>query len=378
MSRANLSRGELIIVFLVFEIIFAMLFLFYFSLSILLRIGWRILKHHSNDNLDFVSVIVATKNEACNVRRCLDSLVNQDYPKDLLEIIISDDGSTDNTLSILDEYNNKFSFVSYLKNGNYKSGKKQALARAIEKSKGEILLFTDADCAPQEKWIRLMNSYFDSKIGVVVGFSPLVDPTNSLLGNIIQLDSLAAGIVAAGSIGLNKAVTCTGRNLAYRREVFNQLNGYEKIMNRISGDDDLFLQMVKYETNWEIRYSTEIQTVVPSFQTKSFTEFFRQKRRHLSAGKSYNLKVQIGYFLFHLANLCFYLFVLFSILTGKYLFISLGLFVSKIFADWFLLTTGCSKFSLIFSTKDFLSWEVFFLFYHLIIGPVSWFGKIRW
>jgi cellulose synthase/poly-beta-1,6-N-acetylglucosamine synthase-like glycosyltransferase len=321
------------------------------------------------------------KNEEKNVRRCLDSLINQDFPKNLLEIIITDDGSTDKTTSLLEKYSRENSLVSILKienNEPIKMGKKNALARGIKKSKGKILLFTDADCVPQKNWARFMMSCFDSKVGVVVGFSPLIDASNSLFGNILKIDSLAAGIVASGSIGLNKAVTCTGRNLAYRREVFDHLNGFEKIMNSISGDDDLFLQLVKKNTKWKIRYTTKLETIVPSFQTKSYAEFFRQKKRHLSAGKFYNLKTQIGYFLFHLANLCFFIFVPFSVLTGKFLFISFSLFLSKLLGDWILLKSGGLKFCLAFTLPVFLFWEVFFLFYHLVIGPISWFGKIKW
>ncbi|MBL7093923.1 glycosyltransferase [candidate division KSB1 bacterium] len=321
------------------------------------------------------------KNEEKNVRQCLDSLINQNYPRNLLEIFIIDDGSTDKTSLILDEYNRKNTFVSVLKIDSSEPihrGKKNALTRTIKKSNGKILLFTDADCVPQKNWVRSMTSCFDSKVGLVVGFSPLIDPSNSLFGNILKIDSLAAGIVAAGSIGLNKAVTCTGRNLAYRREVFDQINGFEKIMNSISGDDDLFLQLVKKKTNWETRYATQIESIVPSFQTKSFTGFFRQKRRHLSAGKYYNFKVQIGYFLFHLANLCFFLFLLFSVFSGKFLLISFSLFLSKLIVDWILLKAGCLIFSMVFTFSTFLFWEVFFLFYHLVIGPVSWIGKIKW
>jgi len=341
----------------------------------------RKLKISSANKLESVSVIAAMKNEEKNVRQCLDSLINQDYPGNLLEIIVVDDNSTDTTPLILNEYGQKCSFITILKiadDDSIQSNKKYALNKAIEQSTGKILLFTDGDCIPSKNWIRSIVTYFDVKVGVVVGFSPLIDPTDSRFGRVLKLDSLAATIVAAGSIGLNNVVTCTGRNLAYRREVFDQVNGFEEIKNIVSGDDDLFLQLVKKKTNWETRYATQIESIVPSFQTKSFSGFFRQKRRHLSAGKYYNLKVQTGYFLFHLANLCFFLFLFYSVFSGKFLLLSLSLFLCKLMADWLLLKTGSFRFNFVFSFSTFLSWEVFFLFYHLVIGPVSWIGKIRW
>jgi len=321
------------------------------------------------------------KNEEKNVRQCLDSLLNQDYPDNLLEIIVADDNSTDKTPLILDEYERKFSIVTVLKNETNEpiiSGKKNTLNKAIEQSRGKILLFTDADCIPRKNWIRSIVQAFDAKVGLVAGFSPLIDPTDSWFGKILKLVSLAAGIVAAGSIGLNNAVTCTGRNIAYRREVFDEVNGFQNIMMSLSGDDDLFLQLVKKKTNWETRCVIQNESIVPSIQRKSFSGFFRQKRRHLSAGKYYDVKIQAGYFLFHLANLCFYVFLLYSIFTGKLFLYSFRLLLSKLLADWLLLKAGSYKLNVVFSFSTFLLWEVFFLFYHLVVAPVSWFGKIRW
>ena len=363
------------------EIVFFFLFLLYFFQLIQLWFGLKNLSHFPEAELASISIIVAMKNEENNARKCLEALVNQDYPKELLEIIIVDDGSTDGTLTILKEYNRNYSFVSVLEiKTSYSDhgSKKIALNKAIEHTKGKILLFTDADCVPPKNWVQRMVSCFEPDVGFVAGFAPLIDPSNSLFGNILKLDSLAAGIVAAGAIGRNKAVTCTGRNIAYRREVFDQINGFQKIMGSVSGDDDLFLQLVKNKTNWKIKYITQKESVVPSFQTKSVTEFFRQKRRHLSAGKYYNFKIQIGYFLFHLANIFFFLLVLFSFFSGRLLLLSFSLFLSKLIADWLLLKSGSHKFNLTFTFPTFISWEVFFLTYHLVIGPVSWFGKIRW
>ena len=359
----------------------AILFVVYFFCLITLWIGLENLSQCSQPELLHVSIIVAMRNEETNARFCLDALVNQNYPSKLLEIIIVDDGSSDGTPLILNEYQQKYPFISVIKTGqtpSVNSRKKNALNKAIKKSSGQILLFTDADCVPPVNWVRRMVSCFEPQVGLAAGFSPVIDPTNSTFGKILELDSLAAGIVAAGSIGRNKAVTCTGRNIAYRREVFDQINGFQKIMNSVSGDDDLFLQLVKNKTNWKIKYAKQIETVVPSFQTKSFADFVRQKRRHLSAGKYYNFKIKIGYFLFHLANLGFFLYFFISLFSGKFFILSLSLLLFKLLADWLLLKSGSHKFNLTFTCSTFLLWEVFFLTYHLVIGPASWVGKIRW
>ncbi|MCU0644537.1 MAG: glycosyltransferase, partial [bacterium] len=243
--------------------------------------GFNRLKLGKNEKHFSVSIIVAMKNEMNCARRCLEALILQNYPADLLEIIVVDDGSSDETPEILAEYTRNFSFVHFFLNEHDNAGKKAALDLGIQNSRGEILLFTDADCAPPPGWVSALLGNFDVETGIVVGFSPVIDPLNSLLGKILQLDSLANGIVAAGAIGNSSAITCTGRNLAYRRAVYDQVNGFQKIAGSVSGDDDLFLQLVHKETDWKIQYATEAESIVPSYQSKNIIELFKQKRRHL-------------------------------------------------------------------------------------------------
>ena len=353
----------------------------YFLTILLLRLGLSRIQPCPGAELMTVSVIVAMKNEEQNVRPCLEALVNQDYPLDLIQIIVVDDGSWDGTKDILEEYHNKYSHLKIVRNddGAGKSGgKKLSLNKAIAASQGEILLFTDADCVPPRYWVRSMIGCFAPEVGLVVGFSPLIDPKNSLLGELIRLDSIASGIVAAGSIGLGKAVTCTGRNIAYRRQVYDELNGFDKIMHSVSGDDDLFLQQVHKETSWKIKFSLDEDSMVPAYQSKTIKQFFTQKRRHLSAGKYYNLKSQIGYFLFHLSNLFLYLFFLTSLLLGQNIFLAILLFITKLGIDWLLFITAGKDFNVSIKFKHFLLYELFFISYHLIIAPTSWFGKIKW
>lgn len=353
----------------------------YFCFILLLRLGFSHINQCAETKLFRISIIVAMKNERRYVRSCLEALINQTYPKDRLEIIIVDDGSTDETLNILSEYQNKYSFLKINRNESTPaglSGKKYALKKAIANSTGEILLFTDADCVPPPDWAYAMLSCFASEVGLVAGFSPLIDPTNSIIGKLLLLDSLVNGSVAAGSIGLGGAATCTGRNLAYRRVVYDQVNGFNKIMHSVSGDDDLFLQLVHKETDWKIRFSNEKDAIVPSYQSKTIKEFFTQKKRHLSAGKYYNLKLQIAYFLFHTSNLFLFAFFLISIILGQNILLAALLLFNKFLIDWLIFLAAGKTFKIRPDMKYFLLWEIFFVLYHLIISPASWFGKIRW
>jgi len=318
------------------------------------------------------------KNEMHCARRCLDALIRQNYPADLLKIIVIDDGSTDETPLILAEYAGNYPFMRVIRNAQDNAGKKAALHLGIQNSQGEILMFTDADCLPQPGWVSAMIQNFQPNTGIVVGFSPVLDPSNSYLGKVLQLDSLASGIVAAGAIGNSSAITCTGRNLAYRRVVYDQVNGFQKIAGSVSGDDDLFLQLAHKETDWKIQFALEEESIVPSYQSKSIVELFKQKRRHLSAGKYYSFQLQVGYLLFHAANL-FLIFYFFMSLFLKMPITLAALFLSaKLVIDFLIFFKGNKKLHQTGNLKYLLLWEIFFLGSNMFIGPASWVGKIRW
>ncbi|UCE06354.1 MAG: glycosyltransferase [bacterium] len=353
----------------------------YFGLVLALRIGLSRLGHCIESKSHRISIIVAMKNEMSNARFCLEALINQTYPNHRMEIIIVDDGSTDETANILAEYQNRYSFLKIIRNESFPAGlssKKFALSKAIANSVGEILLFTDADCVPLPDWAWSMVSCFSPEVGLVAGFSPLIDPTDSFIGKLLHLDGLVNGAVAAGSIGLGGTVTATGRNIAYRREVYDQVNGFNEIMHCVSGDDDLFLQLVHKKTDWKIRFAIDRDAIVPSYQTKTLKEFVRQKKRHLSAGKYYNFKLQVAYFLFHLSNFALFAFVIGSIILKQNIFLAILLFFTKLLMDGLLIIATSKTFSIRAKVKYLLFWEVLFLSYHLIISPVSWVGNIKW
>ncbi len=353
----------------------------YCAFLVALRIGLTNLEAGRERNIATISIIVAMRNEGNNGRSCLEALIRQNYPRDKMEIVIVDDGSTDETPQLLEEYQQRCSFIKVIHNDpcpqNF-GGKKLALRNGIAESSGEILLFTDADCAPSPGWVRAMTAYFAPGVGLVAGFSPLLDPKDTFIGKLLLIDSLANGTVAAGSIGLGSAVTCTGRNLAYRRQVYFQVNGFNDIMHSISGDDDLFLQLVHRKTDWRIRFAIEPSTIVPSFQTKTVKELFLQKKRHLSAGKYYPVKLKLAYFVFHFSNIMLYLFFFTSLLTGQNILLSMALLGSKFLLDGFVLHATGELFGFHPKMLYLFAWELFFVVYHVIIAPLSWCGRIRW
>jgi len=169
------------------------------------------------------------------------------------------------------------------------SPKKNALNRGISIAKGEILLFTDADCVPQSNWITEMVRSFSSDVGLVGGY--VATQGEKFAHLLSELDRLSLACVAAGTIGLGFPMTCSAGNLAYRKSVFVDVGGYSRIAKFVSGDDDLFLHLVRDLTNWNIAYCTTTNVITQP--PKSFKSFWNQRLRHASKGKSYGGKNKI-------------------------------------------------------------------------------------
>ncbi|RKY88379.1 hypothetical protein DRQ09_02950, partial [candidate division KSB1 bacterium] len=277
----------------------------YFLTVILLLHGLLKLKKCKCNSLYKVSVIVPARNEENNIDDCVKHLINQDYPD--FEIIIVNDRSEDRTELFARKYSQKFDNIHLI---NIKdipsefSPKKFAIKSGIEASNGEIILTTDADCRPPKTWISSITKHFDKKISLVIGFSPVLLKKNSssILSGILYIDSLSLAGVSAGSISLNFPLTCSGRNLAYRKNIFFEVHGFEGIEKAISGDDDLLLHKIAKIEKFNIRYATEKESRVPSFIDFNFSKFFSQRIRHASKFKLHPNRVKIFSAIIYLFN----------------------------------------------------------------------------
>jgi hyaluronan synthase len=135
----------------------------------------------SNENKPLVSMVVPVKNEEGNIRNCVQSCINSTYSNK--EIIIVNDGSTDNTPQILDEIKKEEPHVNII-HLSKSVGKKQAIEAACEIAKGDIFLFMDSDCDIAsdglEKAVKIFQS--DRKIGAVTGHARV---RNAAKGNVL-------------------------------------------------------------------------------------------------------------------------------------------------------------------------------------------------
>ncbi len=329
-----------------------------------------------------VSVIIAARNEEQNIAALLQSIVEQNYPAEKFEIIIANDRSTDSTSSIVKKFADHYSNIRLLNiesNTSDMPHKKNALRTAIEQSKFDILAFTDADCVVTKNWLNEISKQFTDDLGVVAGYSPYVFNSLKSLSfqksrgiSFLRYEEYKNSLIASSAIELNNAFMCTGRNFAYRKKVYNDVGGFEKIKHSISGDDDLFLQLVQQETDWNIRYMVSPESYVLTIPPLSFSQFVNQRIRHVSASKFYPKRIQIIYSLIHLFHL--------SILIGFFIspLVSLIVLMVKFNIDGAFIAKGKKIFNEEFSIAEFVFNETLLVFYSFLIAPLGVVKNFDW
>lgn len=137
------------------------------------------------DNKKVVSIIIPCRNEEKFIANCLDSVLEQDYSKDSVEILVIDGASTDKTKEIVGEYSQKYPFIKLISNPNKFTP--FALNLGIKSSKGEILVRLDAHAKYQKDYISKCVKYLNEY---------RADNAGGLLRTIPKKDTLTAKAIA--------------------------------------------------------------------------------------------------------------------------------------------------------------------------------------
>ncbi len=295
--------------FLILMLTITALLIAYCALLLYFRSGFNRLKQGNSIDQPPVTVIVPAHNEAENLPSLLEKLSLQTYPEHLVEIILVDDRSTDNTFEIMNQFISKHTNARIIRIGEKDisaSPKKQAILRAIAVSNGEIILLTDADTLPHQKWIAEMIKMYDKDTGLVFGYAPFRTDSlyDTLFHHMLALENFSMGAIGAASAGMGHPVTSFGANFSYRKKLFEDLDGFGDSIRLLSGDDDLFLHRAKKHENYQIRFSAAPESIVFTNPPLNFRHFIRQRIRFASKHLAYPKPVVAVLSIIYLFYLC--------------------------------------------------------------------------
>lgn len=227
----------------------------YFILLLLSMLNlFRHIKHKNAEVLDhrkMVSVIVPCYNEDVVLKASLESLKQQTYTN--FEILVVDDGSSDNTHLIAKNMEYKEGNRSLRALTKKNAGKANALNFGIEQAKGELILAVDADSKLSVDAIALMVTYFDDpKVGAVAG-SVYVTNQNTIWTKLQALEYIQGlNLVRNGQAYLKLVNIIPGPIGMFRKDAIIEAGGYQD--DTYAEDCDLTLNLInnRYKIDYEI------------------------------------------------------------------------------------------------------------------------------
>lgn len=342
----------------------------------------RIRKKRSPDReWPSVSVIVAVRNEEKTIERCIRSLMNQDYPSGCLEILVSDDHSTDRTVSLADAASNQSAIrMKVLRAVEHAApGKKQAIQRALSVAKGEWILTTDGDTERGPQWIRsLAGAIAPPQTRMVLG--PVQLTGASWFQRLQRAEFAGIMGLTAGSAAAGVPLMCNGANLLYKKSLAGEVQTPERGADYASGDDQFLLNACTRQFGGSSTvFAFDREAVVTTEAEKTWSGFLHQRMRWVSKSKGYRhpwVMMAGG------ITWVTILFILASLIAGFFFpelgraaLLCLGV---KMIAD-FPLTL---RMSMLFKTLDDLLWyvpaQIFQLLYVPVAALAGWLLPYRW
>lgn len=215
--------------------------------------------HSGASNLSY-SIIVPTKNEESVIRRCLDGILNIDYPKDKLQVIVVDGNSTDRTLQICGEFEQKypqiFKVVSEPANPLKHSGKPAALNLAMSYATNDVVAVFDADSLPECDVLTKVTGYFsDPNLVALQGRTTSINERCNVLTRVIAQEEKAwYQMLLSGRERLQLFVPLNGTCQFVRRAVLEELHGWDE--NSLTEDVELALRLV--EKGHQVKYAPDV------------------------------------------------------------------------------------------------------------------------
>lgn len=360
----------------------------YIGLILFYTKGW-LKTPHQNVNSNFSSsqgltLIVVIRNEEAHIQACIQSILAQSYPTDLLEIIVVDDFSTDSSVSIVEEFKEEVNLIRLadtLGPGFASSAnKKRGITQAVEQATYDLILCGDGDCVYGPDWIKSMIQYYEKYNKQFFSAPVEFQPGDSIWRKFLDMDQLAMIGVTAGSIGQKKPVMASGANMFFVKQTFYEVGGYEDNKDVASGDDVFLMQKIFLRDQKAIGFVKNKQAIALTAAPQSFREFLNQRIRWTSKSvRMIDPKVKavlIFNYLFYLS--CFFNLFVLPWVDLSFLFVGAIMLVLKLFIDTFFF----SNILAFFDRKDLFRYmlpiQLMHITYVSLLGVLAIFGNYTW
>jgi len=340
-----------------------------------------------------ISVIVPARNEEQNIGNCLNALARQTYPAGLLEVIVVDDHSTDNTAAIVQEFAIAPSpstpapfpvkcirLSEHPAPGNRTAHKKWAIEMGIKASGGELIVATDADCRAHPEWLSTIAAFYEEKGAKFIAAPVRIAGDRASFLSVFQtLDFITLQGITGAAVSKRFHSMCNGANLAYEKNAFYEVDGFKDIDAIPSGDDMLLMHKIyqKYpEHVFFLKHRHAIVTTGPEHRWKGF---FNQRIRWASKADRYDDKrIFWVLLLVYFVNFLFAILLVAAFWNRWWLWVLLLLLTVKTMIEYPFVRSVAAFFEQQRLMVYFAALQPFHILYTIVVGWLGKFGSYHW
>lgn len=361
-------------------LVFSLILSFYAVLMVVLLGGWVRIRRQKmpsrTGTLPTVSIVVAVRNEAENIDELVNSLTNMAFPKDRFEVIMINDHSTDDTAELATKSLMGIENATFLNLPDGKGGKKAALQFGIAEARFEIIATTDADCTLSKNWLTCVASYFNSPDTKMLIGPVRLQGSEAFFGKLQVAEFIAITGTTAAAVGLGHPIMSNGANLAFRKETFTAVGGYDDNMTVASGDDEFLMRKIFQRYPAGIRFLNYYEAVVSTGAQRDIGHFLQQRLRWAGKWKHNNDAVARLVAVFILASqLSFLGLVIMNLFSPN---ISMTTLVMKIFLEGVFVYWVGRFLDHRINVFTFIVLQITYPVYVLFVGVYSLMAPYRW
>ena len=351
----------------VLYLIFMFIALYMFSFFIILTIKNKDkLFSYPKPNKEYsITVLIPAYNEEDSIKDTIEHVMNLDYPKKKIEVIVINDGSTDNTEKIVLSLIKKYLNLKLLSKEN--SGKANSLNEGIKKAKGELVAIVDSDSFPSPSSLMKLTGYFDNpEMGAVTSFATIRNKDENFFAKIQSVEYLLMGWSRKLLDFIDSVYVTNGPLSLYRREYMINVGGFDP--KTVTEDIDITWNLLKHNYKTAMCLDAHVTTITPT----KYKKWYNQRVRWGVGGLQVITKYKKLFFKRGMFGSFVLPFVSFSIILSMLTFLfSTYLLLKSAITSLLITRYSLSTNSTVISLTDINLYPSVIIFYFVILLTLS-------
>ena len=341
----------------------------------------------ADTQLPSLTVVIPVRNESATIESLLQDLAAQaDVAGHLpsYEVIVVDDASTDDTARLVTDFlpvaPYPIRLLSLELPPDFKgSHKKSALRQAIDAARGEIIVTTDGDCHVGPHWLSIISHFFAQHQPVLLS-GPVTFYQEAAWFEQLQTVEFAS-LIGTGAACLQgrQPNMANGANLAFARDAFYEVGGYEGSLHIPSGDDEFLLQKMARRYPNRLAFLRQSDATVSTYAQNSLKSFYQQRKRWAGKWKLhrnyYVATLAIFIFTYHLGVMIVSSLAVLEYYPWRVLLIQL---LPKVLLEYFFLKSVLATMKKPLRLVYFLLMQLIYAPYAVFFGMRANFGGYTW